>query len=46
MGEAKDVNSLSLGLWFAFWYLGNSFYNIQNKCALLCCWAAVTRARS
>ena len=25
---------LSLGLYFAFWYLGNSFYNIQNKKAL------------
>jgi solute carrier family 35 protein E1 len=31
MGEGGN---LSLGLYFAFWYLGNSFYNIQNKKAL------------
>jgi len=29
-----DGGNLSLGLYFAFWYLGNSFYNIQNKKAL------------
>ena len=31
MGEGGNV---ALGLYFAFWYLGNSFYNIQNKKAL------------
>merc|ERR1712087_1079268 len=34
MGGDGDGGSLSLALYFAFWYLGNSFYNIQNKTAL------------
>jgi len=34
MGETKETNNVALGLYFAFWYLGNSFYNIQNKRAL------------
>jgi len=35
MGEKKETGSVALLLYFAFWYLGNSFYNIQNKKALL-----------
>jgi solute carrier family 35 protein E1 len=31
MGEGGN---LALGLYFVFWYVGNSFYNIQNKLAL------------
>jgi len=29
-----DGGNFALGLYFAFWYVGNSFYNIQNKKAL------------
>ena len=34
MGESKEINNVSLGIYFAMWYVGNSFYNIQNKRAL------------
>ena len=32
MGAFKD--NLALALYFAFWYVGNYYYNIQNKLAL------------
>jgi len=34
MGDDNDGGTLALGLYFAFWFLGNNFYNIQNKRAL------------
>ena len=34
MGGDEDGGNLALGLYFAFWFLGNNFYNIQNKRAL------------
>lgn len=32
--QKSDGGNVALFLYFAFWYLGNSFYNIQNKKAL------------
>ena len=32
--SGADGGKLSLLMYFGFWYLGNSFYNIQNKRAL------------
>jgi solute carrier family 35 protein E1 len=34
MAGDEDGGTLALGLYFAFWFLGNNFYNIQNKRAL------------
>ena len=34
MAGEEDGGTLALGLYFAFWFLGNNFYNIQNKRAL------------
>uniref|UniRef100_A0A7S2DMK3 Sugar phosphate transporter domain-containing protein n=1 Tax=Octactis speculum TaxID=3111310 RepID=A0A7S2DMK3_9STRA len=33
-GKKEDGSMLSLVLYFAFWYLGNYYYNIYNKTAL------------
>jgi len=35
-GDSKtsDGGNIALALYFAFWFLGNNFYNIQNKRAL------------
>jgi len=32
--KKSDGGTVSLLMYFAFWYLGNTFYNLQNKAAL------------